>query len=146
MGLPARQVRAKMPSPVKLSRDFIEIARTEAEASHRSLAAQVEHWAALGRAVERALGHSDLLALKASRGELGRVFPDGTKQKAVLELLETVASSSDRSSVLERIGRGARTVYGTDPAFPGMIVRIDPDGTRTPGRFENRRFVPTLHG
>ncbi|MBI5440307.1 MAG: hypothetical protein HY900_03745 [Deltaproteobacteria bacterium] len=131
---------------MKLSREFVEAARLEAEASHRSLAAQVEHWASLGRAVERALGHSDVLALKGGGGELSRAFPEESKQRAILQLLETVASSSDRSPVLERVGRGARTVYATDPEFPGMIVRIDPDGTRTPGRFENRRFVPALHG
>ena len=46
--------------------------------------------------------------------------------------------------VRSALAKGPRsfTLYGADPAFPGMVVRIGPDGSRTPGRFENRRFVP----
>jgi hypothetical protein len=41
---------------VKLSSAFIEEARKEAEVVHRSLGSQVEYWAKLGRAIERAPG------------------------------------------------------------------------------------------
>ncbi|WP_334164228.1 TA system antitoxin ParD family protein [Phenylobacterium sp.] len=41
---------------VKLSTDFLEEARREAEAFNRSLGAQVEHWARIGRRFENAPG------------------------------------------------------------------------------------------
>jgi hypothetical protein len=66
------------------------------------------------------------------------------KRDSVLALLDAVAADSvgtDNAAVAEEIGRGSRPVHGTDPEFPGMVVRIDPSGARTPGRFENRRFV-----
>ncbi|MDB5428692.1 MAG: hypothetical protein JWR47_326 [Phenylobacterium sp.] len=41
---------------IKLSSDFVEEARREAEVLHRSVGAQVEHWAKLGRAFENTPG------------------------------------------------------------------------------------------
>ncbi|MEA2626859.1 MAG: hypothetical protein QOD06_2904 [Candidatus Binatota bacterium] len=45
-----------MPSAIKLSDEFVTIARREGRLMGRSIAGQVEHWARLGRAVERAPG------------------------------------------------------------------------------------------
>ena len=131
-----------MGMPVKLSDDLVLSARVEAEATDRSITAQIEHWAKLGRAVEAALKHADVLALKSSNGDLAKAFPGQSKQAAVQALLERIAAATDRSGVVEKLRARSQPVYGTDPRFPGMVVRIDPDGTRTPGRFENRRFVP----
>lgn len=130
-----------MGMPVKLSDDLVTLARAEAEASNRSIAAQVEHWARVGRAAERVLQHVDVLALKRDV-PLQEAFPQEGKLEAVVAALEGIGSSADRTAALERVQRGERPVYGTDPRFPGLVVRIDPDGTRIPGRFENRRFVP----
>lgn len=47
-----------MASAIKLSDTFVEIARNEGRVMGRSIAGQVEHWARLGRAVERAPGFS----------------------------------------------------------------------------------------
>jgi hypothetical protein len=55
-----------MGMSVKLSDDLALSARLEAEATDRSITAQIEHWAKLGRAVEAALKHADVLALKRS--------------------------------------------------------------------------------
>ena len=131
-----------MGMPVKLSDELVRLARAEAGAAHRSLAAQVEHWARLGQAAEAVLRHGDAVALTASGGNLDSAFADEPKRAAVLSLLESIAVSSERPEAAERVRRSRRPVYGTDPAFPGMVVRIGPDGSRTPGRFENRRFVP----
>jgi len=130
-----------MGMPVKLSDDLVTLARAEAEAANRSIASQVEHWARVGRAVERALQHADTLALK-SGVPLEEAFPQEAKREAILATLEHVANSADRGTALERAGVGNKPVYGSDPRFPGLVVRIDPDGTRVPGRFENRQFVP----
>jgi len=43
---------------VKLTSDFIDEARRDAELLHRSLGAQVEYWARLGRAIEQSPGFS----------------------------------------------------------------------------------------
>lgn len=41
--------------PVKLSGELVEEARSSATLFHRSLTGQIEHWAAIGRAVEAQL-------------------------------------------------------------------------------------------
>jgi hypothetical protein len=46
--------------PVKLSDDLVTLARVEAEASSRSIAAQVEHPARVGRTAERVLLHANV--------------------------------------------------------------------------------------
>jgi len=130
-----------MGMPVKLSDELVTLARCEAEASQRSIAGQVEHWARVGRAVERGLQHEDTLALK--RGlPLLETFPEPGKLAAVLATLVTVAGSAQSCPVQERAQRGGRPVYASDPRWPGQVVRIEADGTRVPGRFENRQFVP----
>lgn len=131
-----------MGMPVKLSDNLVSAARAEAAAEDRSITAQIEHWAKLGRAVEAVLKHADILALKRSDGDPIRAFPDQAKRQAVHALLERIATSADRSDLLEKLRSRGKPVYGTDPRFPGMVVRIDPDGERTPGRFENRCFIP----
>ena len=45
-----------MPAAIKLSDRFVDLARSEGRVMGRSIAGQVEHWARLGRAVERAPG------------------------------------------------------------------------------------------
>ena len=45
-----------MSSAIKLSAEFVDLARGEGRVMGRSIAGQVEHWARLGRAIERAPG------------------------------------------------------------------------------------------
>jgi hypothetical protein len=45
-----------MPAAIKLSDEFVDLARSESRVMGRSIAGQVELWARLGRAVERAPG------------------------------------------------------------------------------------------
>lgn len=128
-----------MGMPVKLSDDLVRSARLEAAATDRSITAQIEHWAKLGRAVEAALQHADVLALKRDNGDLIKSFPEPFGREAVRALLERIAATTDRSAVVEKLQARSRPVYATDPRYPGMTVCIDPDGGRTPGHFVDRR-------
>ncbi len=131
-----------MGMPVKLSDNLVSAARVEAKTTDRSITAQIEHWATLGRAVEAALMHNDLLELKQHEGNLKQAFTDASKREQILALLDSIAQSADRSNLKERIRSSGKPIYSIDPQFPGMLVQIDPDGTRTPGRLKNRRFIP----
>jgi len=131
-----------MGMPVKLSDDLVQSARLEAAATDRSITAQIEHWAKLGRAVESALQHADVLALKRNNGDLIKSFPEPSEREAMHTLLEQIATTTDRSAVVEKLQARGKPVYATDPRYPDMVVRIDPDGRRTPGQFVDRRFVP----
>jgi hypothetical protein len=59
----------------------------------------------------------------------------------VHDLLERIAVSPDRGAAKAVIGKSGKPVYAGDPAHPGMVVQVLPDGTRRLGRMQGRRFV-----
>lgn len=127
-----------MGQPVKVSEALAQLAREEAEVSHRSMAAQIEHWAALGRAAEKLLDHEQVAALKRLGG--GAVASTGaTAKERVERALMRVADGTEREALLARVRAGGRPTYGTDDA--GRLVRTDADGTRTLGRLVDGAFV-----
>lgn len=132
-----------MGLPVKLSDELVKVARTEAAATDRSITAQIEHWAKLGRSVEAALRHHEVLALKHADGDVAAAFPEAGARESVCEVLHRIATSTDQTALSESITRG-RTVYESDGR--GGLVRIEPDGTRTRGRLDGRTFVPAARG
>lgn len=123
-----------MGMPVKLSDDLVKDARQEAEATDRSLTSQIEHWARLGRKVERVLQHADVLNLKRA----GDAPSSQPTRRAILTLLRQIASGVPRTELTATL-RQNRAVY--QDAGESRIERIERDGTRTIGRFVNRRFV-----
>lgn len=125
--------------PVKLSDELVKLARKEAQAADRSITAQIEHWATLGRSVETALRHEDVLALKEAGGNLQRAFPGPSRQE-IYALLQRVGAETDRSELARSLRRG-RVVYQSDPGGSGTIERIEPDGRRALGRVQHRRFA-----
>jgi hypothetical protein len=127
-----------MPQPVKLSDMLIDAARDAAADSDRSLAGQIEHWARLGRSVEGALTLADANAVKnnAGHGSPARL------RAAVLQSLRLALSASGHPHLGAGLVSSAGARYGTDPAFPGLLVRVGSDGKRTAGRLKGRRFVP----
>jgi hypothetical protein len=130
-----------MGMPVKLSDDLVRLAREEADTAQRSITAQIEHWATLGRATEAVLRHEDARALKNADGDLSGAFPQPATRRTIHRLLQGVAASKDRADLARALQSG-RVVYEADPAHPEQIVQIAPDGGRRAGRIENRRFVP----
>lgn len=131
-----------MPMPLKVSDALLAVARQEAAAADRSITAQVEHWARIGRAVEAILGHEELLTLKRAGELLTPVFPSATRRREVHDLLVALAASPDREATKAAVRRSGKARYAADPAHPGLLVQIFPDGTRRLGRLEGRRFVP----
>jgi hypothetical protein len=126
-----------MPQPVKLPDALIDEARDAARREHRSLAGQIEHWAELGRVLEADLRSGEL------RAELDRADRPSAGEGEGARLADVFASAMSKNSRDAFANELAnRATYGTDPAFPGWLVRVEPDGTCTPGRLVNREFVP----
>lgn len=107
-----------------------------AEENQRSMAAQIEHWALLGRVIEKALTLGHAVALKRSEGHL-----DASTLVRIAEALSN-ALDPDRSAVTRTaIGLRDPICYETDPALPGLLIQRQPDGTRRVGRMVDRDFV-----
>ena len=118
-----------MSQPVKISDELIGDARRIAEIAERSIAGQIEFWAQLGRAIEPLLEGSRALALRRA----GATVP-------LSERLASVDSAAGRQRVLEYLESGPFPHYQGVPGSPGLVVRVDVDGTRTLGRFVGREF------
>lgn len=130
-----------MGTPVKLSGTLVAAARHEAAVADRSLTAQIEHWATIGRAVEKLVPQAGVASLKRLGGGTAAT-PMMAKREAVGRLLGDLATSGDRAAVHDHLRALGGPRYGTDPKHPGLLVRLESDGTRTLGRLEGRVFVP----
>lgn len=118
-----------MSQPVKLSDDLVLDARLIADVAERSIAGQIEYWAQLGRALEPLLQGAQALALRRA----GATRP-------LSECLASADSPEGRRRVAEYLKSRPFPHYEPVPNSPGMLFRIEADGTRTVGRFVNRRF------
>ncbi len=118
-----------MSQPVKISDELILDARLTAEIAERSIAGQIEFWAQLGRAIEPLLEGSRVLALRRA----GMVVP-------LSQCLESVDSAAGRRRVAEYLESRPFPHYEPAAGSPGLLVRVNADGTRTPGRFVGREF------
>jgi hypothetical protein len=118
-----------MSQPVKLSDDLVLDARLTSRDAERSIAGQIEYWAQLGRAIEPLLEGAKALALRRA-GAVRRLS----------DLVGSVDSEEGRLRVAEHLQSGPYPHYEVAPEHPGLLVRIEADGTRTLGRFVNREF------
>jgi hypothetical protein len=135
-----------MGTPLKVSDSLFAVARQEAQAASRSITAQVEHWARIGRAVETLVAHQELLTLKKVGELLTPVFPSAARRREVHDLLTRVTADRDRERLKAEIHATGKPVYATDKDHPGMVVQVTPDGKRTVGRLKGRHFVPAEEG
>ncbi len=118
-----------MSQPVKLSDDLVLDARLTGEISERSIAGQIEFWAQLGRAIEPLLEGSRVFALRRS----GATQP-------LSKCLATVDSTAGRRRVADYLGETPFPHYLPSSQGPGVLLRVEEDGTQTLGRFVGREF------
>jgi hypothetical protein len=119
-----------MSQAVKLSDDLVLDARVVGKSVRRSIAAQVEYWAGLGRAIESVLQGRHALALSQAAAQ------------PLSECLESVDTPDGRRRVAEFLQSRPYPHYEPAPGSPGLLVRVEQDGTRTLGRFVHREFQP----
>ena len=116
-------------TPLRIDDELVLRARMEADAADRSVTAQIEHWVKLGMALEEVLAHGQARELKKKGAP------------SIADALSAARSSEAQEAALAHLAASGQPRYGVDPDRPGFLVRIDPDGTRTTGRFINRVFV-----
>lgn len=118
-----------MSQAVSLSDEIVLDARLTGEIAERSIAGQIEFWAQLGRAIEPLLDGTRALALRRA----GAARP-------VSECLAAVDSEEGRQQLRKYLDSRPFPHFEAAPGQPGLLVRIDEDGTRTTGQFVGREF------
>lgn len=119
-----------MGQPVKLSDGLVLDARLAGEVAERSIASQIEFWAAIGRAVEPVLRTERALELK----QQGKARP-------LSECLREVNTAKGRKRLERALNRRPFPHYEPVGDKPGYVLRVEEDGTKTVGRFVKRKFV-----
>jgi hypothetical protein len=120
-----------MSQPVKLSDALVLDARLAGEVVERSIAGQVEYWARVGRSVDLILEGQQVLMLCHNRST-----------QPLSALLDSVDSSAGRGRVAAWLQSQPFPHYKPHPKLPGLLERIEEDGSRTVGRFVKRQFIP----
>lgn len=118
-----------MRQPVRLSHDLVCDARQTAKLSNRSMAGQIEFWAQLGRALEPLLQGDRAMALRRA-GE----------DTSLAELIGSVDTPIGRRRVRDYLASRPYPHFEPVAGRPGLLKRIEEDGTETVGRFVNRVF------
>ena len=119
-----------MGQPVKLSDALVLDARFAGELTERSIAGQIEFWAALGRAVDSLLRGKDVLALRKHGNT-----------KSLAECLADIETPAGRQRVQAVLDARPFPHFEDAPHQLGWLVRIEADGTRTVGRIVEDQFV-----
>lgn len=120
-----------MSQPVKLSDSLVLDARLTSKIAERSIAGQIEFWAGLGRAIEPLLRVPEALALRKA----GAIKP-------LSACLAEAGTPEGTRRVADYFKTHPFPHYEPAADAPGLLVRIEEDGTRTVGRFVSRRFEP----
>lgn len=120
---------ARMSQSVEISDAIVEDARKMAARMERSIAGQIELWAQMGRAIEQLL-----------TGDRASALQRAGASRPLSECLAAVDSDQGRRRVRDYLASRPFPHYEPVPETPGLLVRIDEDGTRTLGRFVGRDF------
>ncbi len=120
-----------MDQPVTISDDLIRDASLMAEVSERSLSAQIEFWASLGRSLEPLLRGNQVVALRRS-----------STARSLSEAVRDVDTEEGRKHVKDYLETRPFPRFEAVSDSPGLLRRIEADGTVTLGKFVNRIFEP----
>lgn len=127
---------------VKIGAELVGEAREAAETDNRSLTGQIEHWARLGRSVERILSPPMISALKKSGGDPSKITDEETRRQ-LLDTIKALRENPPFAETATYLRSLDGPVYEADPDDPSRIVRVESDGTRTRGRLSGRVFEPS---
>lgn len=117
---------------VSLAPEFAAEVRSQADSSDRSMAAQLEHWSKLARAIETVFPAAALSELKAGN------------PSEVLSRVGAYLISQNPASLRAKLANASSPLYGVDEADPAVVIRYNPDGSKTRGAFDvGGNFVPS---
>jgi hypothetical protein len=116
-----------MSSAVKLSDELVEAARAESAVWSRSMTEQVEHWARIGRAIERSGAFSQERVRSALRGETAYDALTSEERVAVLGEIDREVFQPRGDAALSRVLLDD-SVAPTGIDASGRVVRIQRSG------------------
>lgn len=110
---------------VSLPAAFAEALRADAEGNERSMAAQIEHWSRIGKALETVAPGNSIQRVKTAK-----------EPSDILSALAAFVAAPSADALRSQFVSSGVVNYGTDPAHPGVVFQYNPDGTVVRGSFD----------
>ena len=124
---------------VRLDKYLVDTAESESLILKRSTPKQIEYWCELGKLVAHSLSEDDLLALSqglsslhTAKKQASAINPDG-----IFSEIEASSQSGELAATL----KSGRVYYESSRSTTGQLDRIEPNGVRTTGTFQNGLFI-----
>lgn len=117
---------------VSLPAAFAESLRADADGHDRSMAAQIEHWSRIGKAIET-----------VAPGNSINIVKNAKDPSDILSALAAFVAAPNVNALRSQYGSSGAVNYGTDPAHPGVVFQYNRDGTVVRGSFDAKgEFFP----
>jgi hypothetical protein len=133
-----------MSIPIRLDNYLVHEAEIEGVVQKRTAPKQIEYWAEVGKAVAQFIPSNDLLALVQGFVEVEvkvNKLPSVTVSSSkVFDILE---HDRENKSLNNKVTR-ASIWYEASVSQQGLLDRVQADGTREKGHFQNGKFLASL--
>lgn len=110
---------------VSLPAAFAESLREQADSSDRSMAAQLEHWAKIAKAIETIAPAHSIASVKTARNS-----------SDILQALASFVTAPNVDALRSRLDSSGVASFGADPDQPGCALKYMPDGSVVRGKFD----------
>lgn len=129
-----------MSTAIRLDDQLIQAAEAEGAVHKRTPPKQIEYWAEIGKAVSRCVPSGDLLALMQGIAQVNISLPESVSvvPGSIFEQLE---NDRQQGTLSQKIKKTAYC-YETSQTRPGLLDRVEADGSRQTGHFRNGEFIP----
>jgi hypothetical protein len=125
---------------IRLDNSLMIAAKNAAAVHKRTAVEQIEYWAELGKNLSRFIDPETLIACSAGLATLKveRIVSPPVNPQAIFEQLER----SREEGSLQQAVTASRFRYQASESYPGMLERLDANGKKTVGSFNNGVFKP----
>ena len=131
-----------LSKPLRLDQQLLEDAERESKLVRRSIPKQIEHWADLGRHVERFLSRNDLIALQQGLVKI-TITPDTIEPVDVDDVFASLQADVDSGSFMVAVRGKGDFVYEASTTVEGLLDKVFKTGERITGKFDGGQFIPS---
>lgn len=133
---------AKASSPIRLQDDLMKAAAAVGQQMHRSASEQIEYWASLGRTLSNVIDPGKLMDVIAGLATIEvRAIENVTVEFD--DVFAELEADRQTGVLSTKVANPNSVRYQACASKPGLLERIDPDGTVTIGQFKMGNFIPS---
>jgi len=125
-------------SALRLDPDLVYEAEMEGLIHKRTTPKQIEYWAEIGRKISGIISPEDLMAVTQGMAQLE--VKQKTSYPLDVDAVFTRVEEERVSGYLAEQVTGAKVSYEADPNKPGVLIRINANGSHDHGHFKNGVF------